>query len=64
MGDPLQHVHEAKATIAARAQRRANVGAELRSAAAAETIADELTMIRAEMSAMRELLALVQAKMK
>jgi hypothetical protein len=34
----------------------------MRSAAATETIADELTMIRAEMSVMRDLLAMIAAK--
>jgi hypothetical protein len=34
----------------------------MRSAAATETIADELTTIRAEMSVMRDLLAMIAAK--
>lgn len=62
MADPLQAVHEAKATIAARAQRRVQAPADMRSAAAAETMADELTMIRAEMTVMRGLLAMIAAK--
>jgi hypothetical protein len=64
MSDPLRPIHDATTTIASRSQRRANVAVEHRSAAAAETIADELTMIRAEMSVMRDLLALIQAKIK
>ena len=45
-----------------RAPRRAQAPANMRSAAATETIADELTMIRAEMSVMRDLLAMIAAK--
>jgi hypothetical protein len=62
MADPLQPINEAKATVAARAQRRAQAPTDMRGAAAAETIADELTMIRAEMSVMRGLLAMIAAK--
>jgi len=51
--DRLQPVHDAKAVIAQRNKSRATMQTEFRNAAAAEAIADELTLMSAEMTVMR-----------
>ena len=56
MSNPLQQIEDAKETIKQRRERRAPLGLEDRSASAVENIADELTLLRAEMSVIRELL--------
>jgi hypothetical protein len=61
MNNPLQPIQDAKAEIEIRQKRRQNIQLDFRGAAAAETIADELTLMRAEMTVMRELLAMIAA---
>jgi hypothetical protein len=61
MNNPLQPIQDARAEIEIRQKRRQNVQLDFRGAAAAETIADELTLMRAEMTVMRELLAMIAA---
>jgi hypothetical protein len=61
MNNPLQPIQDARAEIEIRQKRRQNVQLDFRGAAAAETIADELTLMRAEMTVMRELLGMIAA---
>jgi hypothetical protein len=56
VSNPLQAIEDAKETIKKRWERRAGLRLEDRSATAAENIADELTLLRAEMTVIRELL--------
>jgi hypothetical protein len=62
MSDPLQTIRNAEELIKRRNQQRQSIQLDHRGGIAAETIADELTMIRAEMTVMRELLATIAAK--
>lgn len=50
--------------IAQRKVQRNGTQMDMRGFMAAEVIADELTLMRAEMTTMRELLAMIQAKIK
>jgi antirestriction protein ArdC len=62
MSNPLRHVEEAKKLVEHRNRARENYQLEHRGALAAEHISDELALMRAEMSAIRELLATIAAK--
>jgi hypothetical protein len=57
MPDPMQPIYDAKEAIDTRNKQRQHLQMDFRGAAAAEVIADELTMMRAEMTVMRGLLA-------
>jgi hypothetical protein len=59
MSSPLQPIQDAKAAIEMRQKQRESVQLEFRAALAAETIADELSLTRAEMTVMRTLLAMI-----
>jgi hypothetical protein len=62
MSDPImQPIYDAKETIDMRNKQRQHVDMTFRGAAAAEVIADEMTMMRAEMTVMRGLLAQIAA---
>lgn len=56
MSNPLIHIDQARGEIAQRKKRREAIQLEHRGALAAEEIADEVWMLRAEMSVMRELI--------
>jgi hypothetical protein len=56
VSNPLQHIEHAKETIKQRRELRAGLRLEDRSVSATETIADELTLFRAEMTVIREFL--------
>jgi hypothetical protein len=58
-GNPLRHIEDAKKIIEQRAKARAGISLEHRGAMAAEEISDELTMMRAELSAIREQLGII-----
>jgi hypothetical protein len=61
--DPLHHpILEARKTIASRYQSRRALSAQDRIAAAIEAVADEATLIRAEMEIMRTLFAMKVAE--
>jgi hypothetical protein len=62
MVDPMQPVYDAKVEIERRNKLRNGVQLDFRGPAALETIADELTLVRAEMTVMRSLLAVIAAK--
>jgi hypothetical protein len=62
MSNPLRHLEEAKKLVEYRKRARENHRLEHRGALAAEHISDELTLMRAEMSVIRELLASIAAK--
>jgi hypothetical protein len=64
VSNPLRHIDEASAVVQARKAQRTSTQLEFRAPQALEFIADDLTLIRAEMSAMRELLAMIQAKLR
>lgn len=55
--DIMQPIKDAEAEIAARTAKRANVSVEIRTAASAEQVADELTRIRGELKVLRGLFA-------
>ena len=61
MNSPLQPIHDAKIAIEARQKQRQTLHIEHRAAVAAEVVADELTLMRAEMTVMRSLLAIIAA---
>lgn len=60
--DPLQPILDARKTLASRYQSRRAKSAQDRIASAIETMADEVTLIRAEMEIMRTLLAVKVAE--
>ena len=60
--DPLQPIHDAKAAIAQRNKSRPGTSVEFKGPIALEAIADELTMLRAEITVVRTLLATIAAK--
>jgi hypothetical protein len=62
MADPMQPVNDAKEEVARRQARRQDATREIRPIVAVENIADDLTLLRAEMSVMRGLLAMIAAK--
>ena len=62
MPDPMQPIYDAKEAIDMRNKQRQHVQLDFRGAAAAEVIADELTMMRAEMTVMRGLLAQIAVR--
>jgi hypothetical protein len=62
MPDPMQPIYDAKEAIDTRNKQRQHVDMAFRGAAAAEIIADELTMMRAEMTVMRGMLAQIAAR--
>ena len=62
MPDPMQPIYDAKEAIEARNKQRQSMQLDFRGAAAAEVIADELTMMRAEMTVMRGLLAQISMR--
>jgi hypothetical protein len=64
MHNPLHHIQAAQEQVQKRQAQRHVGQVDMRGFLAAEVIADELTMIRAEMSVMRELVAMIQAKIK
>jgi hypothetical protein len=57
MSNPQTAIEDAKQEIERRRKLRQGIQLEFRSPAALEMIADEMTMIRAEMTVMRALLA-------
>jgi hypothetical protein len=57
MRNPLHHIDEAKRNLEQRQKQRESFPLEHRGMIAAETIADELTLMRAEIAVIRELLA-------
>jgi hypothetical protein len=57
----MQPIYDAKEAIDMRNKQRQHLQMDFRGAAAAEVIADELTMMRAEMTVMRGLLAQIAA---
>lgn len=61
MTDPLKPIHDAKVAIERRQKQREAYQLEHRGAIAGEIIADELTLMRAEMTVMRFLLATIAA---
>jgi hypothetical protein len=62
MNNPLQPIHDPKIAIEARQKQRQTLQIEHRASVAAEVVADELTLMRAEMSVvMRSLLAIIAA---
>jgi hypothetical protein len=61
MSNPLQPIHDAKVAIESRQKQRQTLQVDFRAFSAAETIADELTLMRAEMTVMRTLLTIIAA---
>jgi hypothetical protein len=61
MNNPLQPIHDAKIAIEARQKQRQTLQIEHRATVAAEVVADGLTLMRAEMTVMRSLLAIIAA---
>jgi hypothetical protein len=62
MPDPMQPIYDAKEAIEVRKKQRQHAQLDFRGTAAAEAIADELTMMRAEMTVMRGLLAQIAVR--
>jgi hypothetical protein len=62
MSNPLRHIDDAKRMIEQRRKGRAKDQLDHRSVDAAEDIADELALIRAEMTTIRELVESISAK--
>ncbi|MDB5937582.1 MAG: hypothetical protein JWQ01_4926 [Massilia sp.] len=59
--NPMQALEDATSTIEARKKRRENMAVDHRSFVALEALADEVTMMRAEMTVMRGLMAMMAA---